>query len=164
MGKLLFFPFFFPLILFIMFTLLFSLLPSRNAEPGSHSRLFFPPTHYGSCLARLSREDCIFSLVDSRRIVLTHARRSQQLILFFFFLFATKCKISPRRDSKTRTNTSSIRGLPLVNWGDNRVVYITFENAYNILYIAQEKAKVIYDISYISYHIYRVGDIIRYDI
>ena len=33
----------------------------------------------------LSREDFSSSLVDSRRIVLTHARRSQQLILLFFF-------------------------------------------------------------------------------
>ena len=57
------------------------------------------------------------SLVDSRRIVLTHARRSQQLILFSF-LFANKFKISPRRDSNSRTNTSSIRGLPLVHGGD----------------------------------------------
>ena len=61
------------------------------------------------------------SIVDSRRIVLTHARRSQQLILFFssfFFFFANKFKISPRRDSNSRTSTSSIRGLPLVNRGD----------------------------------------------
>ena len=48
------------------------------------------------------------SLVDSRRIVLTHARRSQQLILFF--IFANIFKISPRRDSNSRTNTTSIRG------------------------------------------------------
>ena len=112
------------------------------------------------------------SLVDSRRIVLTHARRSQQLILFLF-IFAntfkickTECcinsnivglvhaviiqacmmyhaackvefqpfkrqysqlklfnvdKISPRRDSNSRTNTSSIRELPLVvHRGDHR--------------------------------------------
>ena len=51
------------------------------------------------------------SLVDSRRIVLTHARRSQQLILLSFF-FANRFIISPRRDSNSRTNTSSIRGLP----------------------------------------------------
>ena len=44
------------------------------------------------------------SLVDSRRIVLTHARRSQQLILFYF-IFANKFKISPRRDSNSRINT-----------------------------------------------------------
>ena len=56
------------------------------------------------------------SLVDSRRIVLTHARRSQQLILFFFC--KNTFKISPRRDSNSRTNTSSIRGLPLVHPGD----------------------------------------------
>ena len=37
------------------------------------------------------------SLVDSRRIVLTDARRSQQLILFF--IFATKFEVWPRRDS-----------------------------------------------------------------
>ena len=41
--------------------------PSRNSDPGSHSRLFYPPTHYGSCLAFLSREDFSSSLVDSRR-------------------------------------------------------------------------------------------------
>ena len=62
----------------------------------------------------------VSSLVDSRRIVLTHARHSQQLI--FFFLFANKFKISPQRDSISRTNThssiSSIRGLPLVNRAD----------------------------------------------
>ena len=56
------------------------------------------------------------SLVDSRRIVLSHARRSQQLILLIFS--ANKFKISPRRDSNSRTNTSSIRGLPLVHRGD----------------------------------------------
>ena len=52
------------------------------------------------------------SLADSRLIVLTHARRSQQLILFYFNL-ANKFKISPRRDSNSRANTSRIRGLPL---------------------------------------------------
>ena len=32
----------------------FSLPPSRNSDPGSHRRLFSPPTHCGSCLALLS--------------------------------------------------------------------------------------------------------------
>ena len=59
------------------------------------------------------------SLVHSRRIVLTHARRSQQLILY---TYANKFKISPRRDSNSRTNTSSIRGLPLVHRGDRHSV------------------------------------------
>ena len=76
--------FFFP-IPFIILALRLFLPSSCNSDPGSHSRLFSPPTHYGSCLAFLSREDfCSFFLVDSRRIVLTHARRSQQLILFYF--------------------------------------------------------------------------------
>ena len=65
--------------------------PSRNSDPGSHSRLFFPPTstHYGSCLAFLSRGD--FSshfLPSSTRIELCLPRLyrlSQQLILFFYF-------------------------------------------------------------------------------
>ena len=39
-----------------------------------------------------------------------------------YFIFASKFKISPRRDSNSRTNTSSIRGLPLVHRGD--YVYI----------------------------------------
>ena len=60
------------------------------------------------------------SLVYTRRIVLTHARRSQQLILLF--IFAHNFKMSPRRNSNSRTNTidinSSIRGLPLVHRGD----------------------------------------------
>ena len=34
-----------------IFALLFSLPPSRNSDPGSHGRLFSPPTHYDSCLA-----------------------------------------------------------------------------------------------------------------
>ena len=59
--------------------------PSRYSDPGSHSRLFSPPTHCGSCLAFLSRQDfSSSSLVDSRRTALTHARRSQQLIPFYF--------------------------------------------------------------------------------
>ena len=58
---------------------------------GSHNRLFSPPTHYGSCRAFFfaRRFSALFSLVDSRQIVLTHARRSQQLILLFLF-FANK--------------------------------------------------------------------------
>ena len=56
----------------------YSLPPNRNSDPGSHSRLFSLPTHYGSCLALFPRKDFSSSLVDSRRIVLTHARRSQQ--------------------------------------------------------------------------------------
>ena len=55
-----------PPIPFVVFALLFSLPPSRNADPGSHNRLFYPPTHYGSCLAFFSRED--FSSFFPRRL------------------------------------------------------------------------------------------------
>ena len=64
----------------------------------------------------LSREEfsAFSSLVDSRRIVPIHAaRRSQQLILVFFCTFTNKVKISPRWESDSRTNASSIRGQPL---------------------------------------------------
>ena len=58
--------FFFFSIPFVIFALLFSLHPSRNSDPGSNSKLFSPPTHYGSCLAFLSRED--FSSFFPRRL------------------------------------------------------------------------------------------------
>ena len=57
---------------FIVFALLFSLPPSRNSDPGSHSILFSPPPHYGSCLAFLSRED--FSFFFPRRLA-SHAKK-----------------------------------------------------------------------------------------
>ena len=85
---------------------------SRNSDPGSHSRLFSPPTHYGSCLGFLSRGDFSSFLVDSRRFVLTHARRSQQLILFSSFFFFFLQINSKSRHGGIRThgpNTSSIR-------------------------------------------------------
>ena len=70
---------------FIIFALQFSLPPSRNSDPGSHRRLFSPPTHYGSCLAFLSREN--FSSFFPRWLASNcayHARRSQRLILFIY--------------------------------------------------------------------------------
>ena len=83
--KSLIFSFIFPShLLRVLSSPFYSLPPSRDSDPGSHSRLFSLPTHYGSCL-EFHREkiSALSSLVDSRRIVLTHARRSQQLILFF---------------------------------------------------------------------------------
>ena len=56
--------------------------PSRNSDPGSHSRLFSPlPTTVRALHFYREKISAVFSLVDSRRTVLTHARRSQQLIL-----------------------------------------------------------------------------------
>ena len=98
---------------------------SRNSDPGSHSRLFSPPTHYGSCLPFLYFSS---SLVDSRRIVLTHARRSQQFIPSLF------CKqiqnLAWRRHSSSRTNTTSrsIRGLPLVHRGYCCIILVRVYN------------------------------------
>ena len=76
------------------------------------------------------RISALSSLVDSRRIVLTHARRSQQLILVF--IFANKFIISPRRDSNSRSNTSSIRGLPLDHRGDRSMYPHKYDIANNI--------------------------------
>ena len=69
-----------PAIPFIFSTLRFPLTPSRNSDPGSHSRLFSPLFSY------LYREktSALSCLVDSRRIACTHTRRSQQLTPFFF--------------------------------------------------------------------------------
>ena len=65
---------FFVSVPFIIFALLFSLPPSRNSDPGSHSRLFSPLTHYGPCLAFFFREmSALSSLFDSDRIAPTHA-------------------------------------------------------------------------------------------
>ena len=66
------------------------------------------------------------SLVDQRRIVLTHARRSQQLIFFFSFLFfsffANKIQNLTTAEFELTDNTSSIRGLPLVHRGDRLLI------------------------------------------
>ena len=54
------------------------------------------------------------TLVVSPSIVRSHARRSQQLVVFF----ANKYEISLRLDSNSPTNSSSIRRLPLDYWSD----------------------------------------------
>ena len=105
----------------------FSLLLSRSSNPGSHtSRLFSPPLHYVRSVPCIFYREKIFALsflVDSRRIVATHSinRRYQKMTHFYF---ANKFKISPRRDSSSRTSTitSSIRGLPLlIFYRDDRI-------------------------------------------
>ena len=60
---------------FIIFALLFSLPPSRNSDPGSHSSLFPPlPTTVRALHCCREKISALSSLVDSRRIVPTHAR------------------------------------------------------------------------------------------
>ena len=108
----------------------FSIPPSRTSDPGSHSRLFSLPTHYGSCLAFLSRED--FSSFSPRRLA-SNCAYPQQLIIFSFF-FGNKLKISPRRDSNSWANTSSIRWLPLliVHRGDRTGINQFYKKLKNV--------------------------------
>ena len=59
---------------------------SRNSDPGSHSRLFFPiPATVRALNFFRENISVLCSLVDLRRTVLTHARRSQQLLSHFYF-------------------------------------------------------------------------------
>ena len=88
--------------------LLFSLPPSRNSDPESHSRLFSPlPTMVRALHFHREKIPALCSLVDSRRIVPTHATRSQQLILFFspcFYL--SYFLLSLQTDSKPYDTTA----------------------------------------------------------
>ena len=52
-GHVFFFFFFFYPIHYLRPSITVYLPPRRNSDPGSHSSLFSPPTHYGSCLAFL---------------------------------------------------------------------------------------------------------------
>ena len=90
-GSTFFLFLFFP-IPFIIFARLFSLPPSRNSDPGSHSRLPPYPLGFVPCIFYCEKISALSSLVDARRIVITHARRFQQLILFSFL----------RKNSKSR--------------------------------------------------------------
>ena len=63
------------------------------------------PLRFVPCIFYREKISALSSLVDSRRIVPTHAinRRSQQFILLY--IFANKFRTSPRRDSISRTST-----------------------------------------------------------
>ena len=122
----------------MIFALLFSLPPSRNSDPGSHSRLFSPPTHYGSCLACFIARRFQLFLTSSTRVELCLPTLGA-LSSWSFFFFANKFKISPRRDSNSRINTSSIRGLPLVHRGDRLIctsfMYLLSLTSSSILFV-----------------------------
>ena len=91
-GILFYFIFLFSIPL-IIFALLSSLPPSRNSDPGSHSRLLSPPTHYGSCRA-LNREKIsdLSSLVDLRRMVIVHNNEERGRSEPFFPWFSKEKK------------------------------------------------------------------------
>ena len=89
----------------------YSLHPSRNSDPGSHSRLFSPPTQNDSCLALLSRED--FSSFFPRRLASDCAYPRWALsvaVPFLFerseFLIDTSQKKSLRVCTRARSSTS----------------------------------------------------------
>ena len=75
----------------IIFALLFS-LPSigrRDSDPGSHGRLSSPlPTMVRALHFYREKISALPALVDSRRIVPTHARRSKQLAVFFVKIYS----------------------------------------------------------------------------
>ena len=104
----LFLPFF---IQFIMFALTFSLPPTvvvtqiRGHIAGSSSPL---PTTVRALHFYREKISALSSLVDSRRIAPTQA--IDALSSWSFSIFAKKFTISPRWDSNSRTNASSIRG------------------------------------------------------
>ena len=116
-----FFPSHFLRVLYLLF--FFALPPivttsySRNSDLGSHSSLSFPPSHKRlvPCIF-IARRFQLF-LPSSTRVGLCLPTLGA-LSSWSFFIFANKFRISPRRDSNSRTNTSSIRGLPLVRRGD----------------------------------------------
>ena len=121
-----FFSFFFHPIYYLRPSILSLLFVTqiRGHIAGSSPPL---PTTVSALYFYREKISALSSLVDSSRIVLTHARCSQQLILFYFF--ENKFKISPRRDSNSRTNTinSSIRGLPL-STGATGCTFTDFNN------------------------------------
>ena len=98
----------------------FSLPPSRNSGPASHSKLFPPPSalrlvralhFYGEKTSALS------SLVDSRQPTLGALSYS----FYFPSYFSNRFKTSPRWDSNSRTsNASTSRGQPPDHRGGDR--------------------------------------------
>ena len=77
---------------FIFFDPIYYLRPSTQIR--GHIAGSFPPLSTTDRALHFYREkiSALSSLVDSRRIVLTHARRSQQLILFLFLQINSKSR------------------------------------------------------------------------
>ena len=89
---------------FIIFALLFSIPPSRNSDPGSHSRLFCPPypLRFVPCIFYREKISALSSLVDSRRMWLPTLGA---LSSWSFFIFANKFKILPHGGIRTHGQT-----------------------------------------------------------
>ena len=80
---------------FIIFALRFFLPPSPNSDPGSHSRLFPLPTHYGSFLAFFIKRRFQLFLPSSTRVELClptlGALRGFLSFFFFFCKYIQNC-------------------------------------------------------------------------
>ena len=67
----------------IIFALLLQPRRFRNSDPGSHSRHCALPRYYGARIHFYGEKSSAFSsLVDSRRIVHTHAGKRYLLVIF----------------------------------------------------------------------------------
>ena len=127
MIRLLLLPYFFPHLIFYRRPCSLSLLAVAQIR-GLVADSSRPPSTTVRAL-HFYREKIsgLSSLADSRRIGLTHARRSQQ---FFGLIFVVKkIRTLPRRHSNSRTNSGSIRGVPLVHRG-YRFGYRKFEMSF----------------------------------
>ena len=94
----------------ILFALLFSLHPSSSSDPGSRSRLSYPPPPSPLLAVRAlpfyrEKTAALSSLADSRLLVPTY---EGALSNWSLFIFASKVQISPRRDSNS--GASAITG------------------------------------------------------
>ena len=75
-----------------------ALPPSSNSDPGSHSGPSPPPSHQllsttvRAFILYREKNSAFSSLVDSRRIVRTHAARRSQQVTLFFSLFLHFCR------------------------------------------------------------------------
>ena len=103
--------------------------PSSITQIRGHIAGPLPPPHYGTCLNFYrEKNSALSSLVDSRRIVPTHAaRRFQQLVNPFFSHFFLQIikptKLTTRWLFNSRTNASINSVTPLDHRGDR--LYIT---------------------------------------
>ena len=84
-----------------------SLLVVTQVRGHIRSRLFSPPASTTVRPLHFYRENAaaLSSLVYSRRIMLNHARRSQQTVVSFYLSsLPNNFQISPRRESNSRIN------------------------------------------------------------
>ena len=107
------------------------------------SRLFFPPSHLWFVLCIFIARRLQLFLLSSTRVELCLPTLGA-LSSWSFLIFANKFRISPRRDSNSRTNTSSIRGIPQDHRGDRLLVLVNTAGTRSIWYIMHTSMVHIY--------------------